>query len=127
MKRSQWRPWLSVIAGGESLISSSGGVLLAPTGQVCGLHRKLSAGLRRWRPQRSVHDPAKILLDLAITTALGGDCAAERPVPGQARSRCSAEGSLCGCPRRFGETHSWHACRRTPGAERLKRGLPCSK
>ena len=50
---------------------------MAPTGQVCGLHRKLSAGLRRWRPQRSVHDPAKILLDLAITTALGGDCAAD--------------------------------------------------
>jgi hypothetical protein len=26
---------------------------------------------------RAVHDPAKILLDLAITVALGGDCAAD--------------------------------------------------
>lgn len=31
MKRTGWRPWSSVIAGGESLISSAGGVLLAQT------------------------------------------------------------------------------------------------
>jgi len=30
VKRSQWRPWLSVIAGGESLISSSGGGVVGP-------------------------------------------------------------------------------------------------
>lgn len=77
MKRSQWRPWLSVIAGGESLISSAGGILLAQTARVCGLERALSTTLRPWRLPLAVHDPAKIALDLAIAVALGGDCAAD--------------------------------------------------
>jgi hypothetical protein len=37
----------------------------------------LSAGLARWRAPRAVHDPAKVLTDLAIAVALGGDCAAD--------------------------------------------------
>ena len=77
MNRTQWRPWLSVVSGSESLISAAGGVLLAQTARACGLERALSAGLRRWKPARAIHDPAKILLDLAITVALGGDCAAD--------------------------------------------------
>jgi hypothetical protein len=77
VKRTQWRPWLPVVAGGESLISTAGGVLLTQTARVCGLDRALSAGMRRWRPARAIHDPAKTLLDLAVTVALGGDCAAD--------------------------------------------------
>jgi hypothetical protein len=65
------------VAGGESLISTAGGVLLTQTARVCGLDRALSTGLRRWRHARAIHDPAKILLDLAVTVALGGDCAAD--------------------------------------------------
>ena len=30
-----------------------------------------------WRVERAVHEPAKVLLDLAIAVALGGDCAAD--------------------------------------------------
>jgi hypothetical protein len=37
----------------------------------------MTTGLRRWRPARAIHDPAKIVTDLAITVALGGDCAAD--------------------------------------------------
>ena len=77
MKLTQWRPWLPIVAGGESMISHAGGVLLAQTARVCGLDRALSSGLRAWQRDRAVHDPAKILLDLAITVALGGDCAAD--------------------------------------------------
>ncbi len=77
MKRTQWRPWLSVVTGSESLISSAGGVLVVQTARVCGLERALSAGLRPWKRTRAIHDPAKILLDLATTVALGGDCAAD--------------------------------------------------
>lgn len=77
MKRTQWRPWLPIVASGESLISHAGGVLLAQTSRTCGLDRALSAALRRWRRPRAVHDPAKVLLDLAITVAAGGDCAAD--------------------------------------------------
>lgn len=71
------RPWLKVIAGGESLISSAGGVLLTDTARACGLDRALSVGLRPWRAKLAVHDPGKIVLDLAVAVALGGDCAAD--------------------------------------------------
>ncbi|MQA27687.1 MAG: IS1380 family transposase [Micromonosporaceae bacterium] len=77
MKRNQWRPWLSVVAGGESLISSAGGALLAATLRACGLGRALSLGLGPWRPERAIHDPGKVVADLAIAVALGGDCAAD--------------------------------------------------
>lgn len=77
MKRTQWRPWLPVVAGGESLISTAGGVLLIQTARVCGLQRAMSQGLLRWRSARATHDPAKIVLDLAVAVALGGDCAAD--------------------------------------------------
>jgi hypothetical protein len=77
VKRTQWRPWLPVVAGGESLIYSAGGLLVTQTARVWGLDQALSAGLRRWRHARASHDPAKILLDLAVMVALGGDCAAD--------------------------------------------------
>ena len=31
----------------------------------------------RWRKPTAVHDPAKIIMDLAVTLALGGDCLAD--------------------------------------------------
>jgi hypothetical protein len=42
-----------------------------------GLDQALSTALSRWRRPTAVHDPAKILCDLAITLALGGDCLAD--------------------------------------------------
>ena len=42
-----------------------------------GLDRQLSAGLQRWRAPRAVHDPGKIIADLAVAVALGGDCLAD--------------------------------------------------
>lgn len=77
MKPTQWRPWLPVAASHESMISTAGAVLLTQTARACGLDRYLSTGMRSWRGPGAVHDPAKILLDLAITVALGGDCAAD--------------------------------------------------
>ena len=52
-------------------------LLLAETLRVTGLGEGLSAGLARWRAPRAVHDPGKILGDLAMTLALGGDCLAD--------------------------------------------------
>jgi hypothetical protein len=77
VKRTQWRPWLSVMTGSESLTSSAGGVLVTQIARVCGLEQALSTGMHQWKRARAIHDPAKILLDLAITVALGGDCAAD--------------------------------------------------
>lgn len=68
---------LVVDSGRESLVSSAGGVLLARTLSCSGLDKAMSAALAPWRTARSVHDPAKVLLDLVTAVALGGDCAAD--------------------------------------------------
>jgi hypothetical protein len=55
-----------------------GGVhLLAQTARVCGLDAAMSAALRPWRKPRAVHDPGKVLVDVAIALAAGGDCPAD--------------------------------------------------
>ena len=51
--------------------------MLLQTAAVSGLAAGLSRGLASWRPARSVHDPGKTVLDLAVTIALGGDCLAD--------------------------------------------------
>lgn len=61
----------------ESLISSSGALLLKETSRVTGLGRGLSRALAPWRPERASHDPGKVLLDVATAVALGGDCLAD--------------------------------------------------
>jgi hypothetical protein len=61
----------------ESLVSSAGGVLLGQTIAVSGLDRSLSAALSPWGSPRAVHDPGKVLLDVATAVALGGDCLAD--------------------------------------------------
>lgn len=71
---------VGVEAGSESLISSGGAALLLKTAQVSGLSEVLSEVLRPWRASRSVHDPGKTVLDLAVTIALGGDCLADAAV-----------------------------------------------
>jgi hypothetical protein len=45
--------------------------------RVTGLGQGLSAALGRWRAPRAVHDPGKIVADLAAAVALGGDCLAD--------------------------------------------------
>ena len=59
------------------VVSHAGAVLLTETIAVTGLGRALSAALARWRPRLAVHDPAKVLLDLAVGLAVGGDCLAD--------------------------------------------------
>ncbi|WP_182878256.1 transposase [Microbispora sp. H10670] len=66
-----------VSADGAGLISQAGGLLLLETLRVTGLGRELSAQLERWRPARALHDPGKVITDLALTLALGGDCLAD--------------------------------------------------
>ena len=77
MKHKDLRPWLSVIVGGESLVSHAGGVLLVETARRSGLAGQLSRLLGRWRRPLAVHDPGKIVMDLAIAVALGGDAACD--------------------------------------------------
>jgi Transposase DDE domain group 1 len=71
------RPRFMVSADGAGIVSQAGGVLLSHALQVTGLDTGLSVGLARWRPGRAVHDPGKIITDLAMALALGGDCLAD--------------------------------------------------
>jgi len=66
-----------VSADGRGLVSQAGAVLLWETLRVTGLGRGLSEGLARWRAPRAVHDPGKVIADLAAAVALGGDCLAD--------------------------------------------------
>jgi len=66
-----------VSADGKGLVSQAGAVLLWETMRVTGLARALSEGLAWWRAPRAVHDPAKVVADLAAAVALGGDCLAD--------------------------------------------------
>ena len=58
-------------------MSQAGAVLLWETMRATGLGRGLSEGLARWRAPQAVHDPGKIVADLAAAVALGGDCLAD--------------------------------------------------
>lgn len=73
-------PRLRVDSRGGSAVGQAGGVLLTSTVRAAGLDAELSAALARWRPAGARHDPAKVLLDLAMTLALGGDACSDLAV-----------------------------------------------
>jgi DDE family transposase len=77
VKNTARPPKVIVSAGGSGVVSQAGALLLTQVLQVTGLRRRLSEGLERWRPARAIHDPGKIIADLAVALALGGDCLAD--------------------------------------------------
>ncbi len=63
------------VAGGHW--PNAGAVLLVQTAQTVGLVSALSDALGPWRRPTALHDPGKVLLDLAVSLAVGGDCLAD--------------------------------------------------
>ncbi|MHB1009849.1 MAG: IS1380 family transposase [Propionibacteriaceae bacterium] len=80
MKSTGVYPRVRVDTSATAAVGQAGGVLLTRTVTVTGLDRALSAGLARWRKRLAVHDPGKIITDLALSLALGGDCLADLAV-----------------------------------------------
>ena len=76
-KNTGFYPRPVVDAHGGSAVGQAGGVLLTWAVRAAGLDVALSAELARWRSPSAVHDPAKVLLDLAVTLALGGDACSD--------------------------------------------------
>ncbi|MEU2901047.1 IS1380 family transposase [Streptomyces sp. NPDC001273] len=70
-------PRVRIEGGGHAVVSQAGAVLLVETVRKAGLDRAISTALMPWRRPRAVHDPGKILLDVALVVALGGDCLAD--------------------------------------------------
>ena len=58
-------------------MSQGGALLLTQAMRATDLDRGLTVALERWRASRAVHDPGKIIADLVVTLALGGDCLAD--------------------------------------------------
>ncbi|MEU9044610.1 MULTISPECIES: IS1380 family transposase [unclassified Kitasatospora] len=76
-QRSGSYPRIRVSGGGAGVVSQAGGLLLVETVRRSGLDIAVSEALVPWRKPRAVHDPGKILLDVALAVALGGDCLAD--------------------------------------------------
>ncbi|ONH31958.1 hypothetical protein BL253_07500 [Pseudofrankia asymbiotica] len=76
MKITALYPSVRVDAAGRGIVSHAGGLMMTETVRASGLGQALSAALAPWRPGRAVHDPGKVLCDLALSLALGGDCLA---------------------------------------------------
>ncbi|MFH9735794.1 IS1380 family transposase [Streptomyces sp. NPDC017260] len=76
-KRIGSYPRVRIEGGGRAVVSQAGGVLLVETVRKAGVDTAISAAVAPWRKARAVHDPGKILLDVALAVELGGDCLAD--------------------------------------------------
>jgi hypothetical protein len=65
---------VEVTADGEGLVSHAGVALLVELADRAGLTDALSDALARTRERRSAHDPGRVLRDVAVMLADGGDC-----------------------------------------------------
>jgi hypothetical protein len=77
MKITARRPKITLSADGPGMVSQAGVLLLTQTMRATGLDRGMTAALERWRSPRAVHDPGRIVTDLAVAVAAGGDCLAD--------------------------------------------------
>lgn len=68
---------LQVVADAEGLTSRAGSVLVAGVADRVGLTGGLSRALDGLRGRRSRHDPGRVVRDLALSLADGGDCLAD--------------------------------------------------
>ena len=65
---------VEVTADGEGLVSHAGVALLVELADRVGLTGALSAAFAPTRERRSGHDPGRVLRDVAVMLADGGDC-----------------------------------------------------
>lgn len=63
-----------VTADGEGLVSHAGAALLVELADRAGLTSAMSAAMASTRERRSAHDPGRVLRDVAVMLADGGDC-----------------------------------------------------
>ena len=67
-------PSVGTESGDVSAVGLAGARLLTETIRVTGLGEELCGALSSWRRTWSVHDPGKVMADLAVCVALGGRC-----------------------------------------------------
>ena len=74
VKNSGLYPSVVAESGDVPAVGLAGARLLTETIRVTSLDASLSKALSSWRGPWAVHDPGKIILDLAVCVALGGRC-----------------------------------------------------
>jgi Transposase DDE domain group 1 len=77
VQRDGRRFTVEVASDGEGLVSHAGAGLLAEAADRLGLTAALSEGLVGVRERRGGHDPGRVVRDLAVMLADGGDCLAD--------------------------------------------------
>ena len=76
-KRSGLYPLVRVDAAAVPAVAHAGGALVSRTAHASGLGAALREALGPWRKPLARHDPAKVVLDVATSPALGGDACAD--------------------------------------------------
>jgi len=77
VKNNGLYPRVRTDTAGTAMVSQGGAVGLVETVRILGLDRALSEALVPWRKPNAVHNPGKIITDLALSLAVGGDCLAD--------------------------------------------------
>ena len=95
MKRTNARPPLSVTADGKGIAAHAGTRLLAEMAEFTGLSGALSEALAPTVRRTRRHDPGRVLLDIALTLADGGDCLSDLSV---LRDQPAVFGSVASTP-----------------------------
>ena len=68
---------VDVTADGTGLVSHAGSALIARVADKLGLTRALSLRLGVLKQRRRGHDPGRVIRDLAVTLADGGECVSD--------------------------------------------------
>jgi len=68
---------VEVTADGAGLVSHAGSALLAHVADKLGLTETLSLGLASVKQRRRGHDPGRVIRDLAVMLADGGECVSD--------------------------------------------------
>src|SRR6201989_2871428 len=68
---------VNVRAYGDGLVSHAGSALMAQVADKLGLTRALSRRLGAVKRRRRGHDPGRVIRDLAVMLADGGECVAD--------------------------------------------------
>jgi hypothetical protein len=77
VQRDGRRFTVDVVSDGDGLVSHAGAALLAEAADRFGLTDALSRALAGMRERRGRHDPGRVVRDLAVMLADGGDCLAD--------------------------------------------------
>ena len=73
-------PVVGVESGDVPAVGLAGARLLTETSRVTGLGDEVCKALSAWRRPWSIHDPGKVMTDLAVCVALGGRCLSDLAV-----------------------------------------------